>query len=46
MNKELTKVCTSISVSLRNHGNSDWHKSNTYSEMANDVIWFLDEHGI
>ncbi|OZC12773.1 hydrolase, alpha/beta domain protein [Onchocerca flexuosa] len=32
-----------FTLDLRNHGNSPWHPTMTYAEMANDVQYFIDE---
>ncbi|CAG9538426.1 unnamed protein product [Cercopithifilaria johnstoni] len=32
-----------FTLDLRNHGNSPWHPTMTYAEMANDVRYFIDE---
>lgn len=31
---------------MRNHGNSDQHRSMTYTEMAGDIIRYADKRGI
>ncbi|VDN06416.1 unnamed protein product [Thelazia callipaeda] len=32
-----------FSLDLRNHGDSPWHPTMTYAEMANDVKYFIDD---
>ena len=44
-NNEISQHCSPYCVSLRNHGDSDWHDSITHEEMADDIIWFADYQG-
>lgn len=44
--RELSEQYTVYSIDLRNHGRSDQAKSMSYSEMATDVIQFMDANGL
>ena len=43
LNNEISQDRDVYLVDLRNHGESDWHKSMTYEEMAYDVKVFADQ---
>lgn len=42
LNDQISQNRDVILVDLRNHGESDWHASMTYTEMAEDLVRFLD----
>lgn len=42
LNDQISQNRDVILVDLRNHGESDWHPSMTYTEMAEDLVRFLD----
>jgi esterase len=46
VSRELSKSHRIICLDLRNHGNSPWHDSMSYTEMAGDVKRFIDDNQI
>ena len=43
---QLDKPRRIFGVDLRNHGESEWHESMSYADMAQDVLDFLDEQNL
>ena len=43
LNNDISQARDVYLVDLRNHGESDWHASMTYEEMAYDVKVFADQ---
>ena len=43
---QLDKPRRIVGVDLRNHGDSEWHESMSYKDMANDVLEFLNAQNL
>jgi esterase len=44
--KQLESTHHVYALDLRNHGNSPWHDSMTYYDVADDVLGFIEQHNL
>lgn len=46
LNDSISEERDIILVDLRNHGESDWHDQMNYTDMADDLLRFLDSRAL
>lgn len=44
--RKLSETFYVLTLDLRNHGDSPWHEEMNYRNMAIDVAWFIEQHGL